>query len=476
MDLQIAKTLDQQKVELQPLMLEQLQRRLLGALLTPSSPGYDQARRIWNAMIDRRPAVIVQCTETEDVRQALLFARAHRLLTAVRGGGHSVAGTSVCDGGLMIDLSRMKAVTVDPARRIAHVQPGVTLSELDATTQAQALMTPLGINSTTGVAGLTLGGGFGWTSRAFGLTCDNLLSAEMVTVDGRVLRASNAENPELFWALRGGGGNFGVVTSFEFQLHPLGPQVAAGVIVHPAQNGRAVLQQYRDVVNAFPREVTSFVVSRRAPPLPFLAPEVHGQPVVIFAAIYAGAVEEGLRVMEPLRKIGAPIADVIGPMPFVQHQQLLDPLLGPGARNYWKSNNFHQVPDAVFEVMLHQAASAPSPMCELILGQLGGAIQQVPADATAYAQRDANFVLNVHSRWEDPGLDQACISWARDTFQQLAPYATGGVYVNFLSQDEGTRVQAAYGAHQQRLAVIKRQYDPENLLRLNQNIAPAPQA
>ena len=454
-------------------MLSPLREKLRGALCLPGDPGYEQARTIWNAMIDRHPGAVVRAAGAADVIAAVNFARERRLLLSIRGGGHNIAGNAVCEGGLMIDLSPMKSVRVDLGHRTARVEPGVTLGELDRETQAFGLATPLGINSTTGVAGLALGGGFGWTSRKLGLTADNLLSADVVTADGQLVHASEAENPDLFWAIRGGGGNFGVVTSFEFRLHPLGPVVLAGLVVHPLVNARELLSGYRRFVAGAPDELTCWAVLRKAPPLPFLPPEVHGTEIVVLAACYAGDVNRGLEAIAPLRALGKPFADVIGPTPFVGWQTALDPLLTPGARNYWKSHDLLELGDAAIEVMLDHAGRLPTPECEVLVASLGGAVNRVPADATAYPHREVQFVVNVHTRWRDSAQDGACIGWGRALFDALAPHATGGVYVNFMPDDEQERVRkGAYGANYERLARIKARYDPDNLFRLNQNISP----
>ena len=454
--------------------LDALRGQLRGALCYPGDPGYEQARTLWNAMIDRRPAAVVRAAGAADVMRAVNLAREHRLVLSVRGGGHNIAGNAVCEGGLMLDLSPMKSVRVDPSRRTARVEPGATLAEFDKEAQAFGLATPLGINSTTGVAGLTLGGGFGWLSRKFGLTVDNLLSADVVLAKGALVHASAEENPDLFWAIRGGGGNFGVVTSFEFRLHPVGPEVLAGLVVHPFSNARQLLQAYRRAAASAPDDLSCWVVMRKAPPLPFLPPEVHGKEVLVFAVCYMGAPEQGERAIAPIRALGKPIADVIGPAPFAAWQQAFDPLLAPGRRNYWKSHDFVELGDAAIDLMIASVGRLPSPECEVFIGQLGGAVNRVPATSTAYPHRDVNFVMNVHTRWGDASDDAACIGWARDLFDRMAPHATGGVYVNFMPEDEADRVrQGAYGPNYERLAALKARYDPDNLFRLNQNIRPA---
>ena len=451
-----------------------LRSELQGTLHFPGDPEYDRARTIWNAMIDRRPAAIFRAATPEDVVRAVNVARERGLLLSVRGGGHNIAGNAVCDGGLMLDLSRMKSVRVDPSSRTARVEPGVTLGELDQQAQASGLATPLGINSTTGVAGLTLGGGFGWLSRTLGLTIDNLLSADVVLASGELVRAAADENADLFWAIRGGGGNFGVVTSFEFRLHPLGPQVIAGLIVHPFSNARQVLQGYRRAAASAPDDLTCWVVMRKAPPLPFLPSVVHGKEVVVLATCYVGPPKDADRVLAPLRGLGQPIAEAVGPMPFVAWQQAFDPLLAPGQRNYWKSHDFVELDDGALDLMTEYVGRMPSPDCEVFIGQLGGATNRVPVTATAYPHRDVNFVMNVHTRWSDASQDAPCIGWARELFDRMAPHATGGVYVNFMPADEAGRVRGgAYGPNYERLATLKAKYDPGNLFRLNQNIAPA---
>ncbi len=332
---------------------------------------------------------------------------------------------------------------------------------------------PTGINSTTGIAGLTLGGGFGWVTRKFGLTIDNLVAAEVVTADGEMVRASETENPDLFWALRGGGGNFGVVTSFEFKLHKMGPEVLAGLVVHPFADAEAVLKQYREVVAGAPDELTCWTVMRKAPPLPFLPEEWHGKEVLILAMCYCGDLQAGEKATAALRSIGKPIADVVGPNPFAGWQQAFDPLLTPGARNYWKSHDLAKLADGAIDVLLAAVKSLPGAECEVFLAHVGGMADRVAPDATAFPQRNAHFVMNVHTRWRDAGDDRAFIAWARSLFDRMKPYAAGTAYVNFMPDDEGGRVESAYGGNYKRLASIKRRYDPQNLFRLNQNVKPA---
>lgn len=450
-----------------------LERELKGTVLTQGSPGYGEARTVWNAMIDRRPRLIVRCASAGDVIKSVQFATAHGLLIAVRGGGHNIAGNAICDDGLVIDLSQMKSVRVDPEARRARVEPGATLADLDRETQAFGLAVPTGINSTTGVAGLTLGGGFGWITRKFGLTIDNLLSAEVVTADGKLVRASAKENGDLFWALRGGGGNFGVVTAFEFELHPLGPTVLAGLVVHPLADAANILKDYRRIVKSAPDELTCWVVMRKAPPLPFLPAEWHGREILALAMCYAGDIKAGETAMAELRSLGKPIADVIGPTPFTGWQAAFDPLLTPGARNYWKSHDFVQLSDGAIELLIDASHNLPGPECEIFIAHVGGAAGRVPLEASAFPQRDAHFVMNVHTRWRESSMDEAYIGWARKLFAAAAPHASGTAYVNFMPGDEADRVEAAYGNNYRRLAGIKRRYDPANLFRMNQNVRPA---
>ena len=452
--------------------VEQFAAGLRGTVLAPGSDGYDASRTIWNAMIDRKPGLIVECAGAADVARAVRFARDHDLMVSVRSGGHNIAGSAVCDGGMMISLAGMKSIRVDPTARRAWVEPGNTLGDVDKETQAYALALPVGINSTTGIAGLTLGGGFGWLSRKHGLTIDSLISADVVTADGQLVRASAEENSDLFWGIRGGGGNFGIVTAFEFGLHPVGPEVLSGLIVHPISAAADVLRQYREFCATAPDEVTVWVVMRRAPPLPFLPPEVHGTEVLVLAALYAGPMADGEKALAPLRAIGKPIADVISPHPFTGFQAAFDPLLTPGARNYWKSHDFLALEDGLLDSLLEYVGTLPDPQCEIFIAHMGGATNRVPTDATAYRHRDAEFVMNVHGRWSDARHDARCIEWCRNLFETASPYATGGVYVNFMTEEEDGRVQAAYGASYQRLVELKRKYDPTNLFRLNQNIRP----
>ena len=466
-------TLDHDVRQLRPSDLAAFAPQIRGGTLGSADAAYDEARRVWNGTIDRRPALIARCTNEADVQAAVRFAAAHRILLSVRGGGHHIAGNAVAEGGLTIDLSGMRAISIDVDKSVARVGPGALLSDLDREAQAHGLATPLGINSTTGVAGLTLGGGFGWLSRRHGMTIDNLLSATVVTADGNVRTASARSEPDLFWALRGGGGNFGVVTSFEFQLHPVGPELYAGLVVYPFAQARQVLRAWRDFNATSPDELSVWAVLRKAPPLPFLPASVHGSEVVILPLVFCGSVEAGQRAAAPVLQFGTPVGSALGPTPYTGFQAAFDSLLTPGGRNYWKSNNFRALSDAALDVVIASASRLPGPECEVFLAQVGGAMERVDASATAFVGRDARYIMNVHGRWADPRDDERVRAWARRAFQDAAPHATGSGYVNFLTEDEAERVATSYGSNYPRLQAVKRRFDPGNLFRMNLNIAPA---
>ncbi len=457
---------------LQATRIGELRDRSNGEVLLPDDAEYDTARRVWNGAIDKRPAVILRCADVSDVVRGVTFAKESGLPLSVRGGGHNIAGSAVCDGGIVVDLSKMRSVAVDPDRRRVTVEGGATLADVDAATQAHGLATPVGINSTTGIAGLTLGGGFGWLSRKHGMTVDNLESAEVVTAAGELIYASATEHPDLFWALRGGSGNFGVVTRFEFRLHSVGPDLLSGLIVYPALQTKSVLRRYRDFLETAPDELAVWVVLRKAPPLPFLAPAVHGQEIVALAFLYAGDPKRGETLIGPVRRLGTPVGEGVGVQPYVSWQQAFDPLLTHGARNYWKSHNLLTLDEGLLDAIATYVEALPSPHCEIFIAALGGATTRPSAKSTAYAHRATRFVMNVHGRWEDPNDDERCVRWARDFFAASAPYASDGVYVNFMTADEGDRVRAAYGSNYDRLVKIKRKYDPTNLFHVNQNIQP----
>jgi FAD/FMN-containing dehydrogenase len=450
-----------------------------GALITHGDADYDTARAVWNGVVDRRPTLIARCTGTADVVAAVRFAREHDLQVAVRGGGHNVAGTAVCDDGLVIDLTPMRGVLVDPASRTAWAQGGALWGDVDHETQAHDLATTGGIVSHTGVAGLTLGGGIGFLMRKFGLAVDNLLAAEVVTAYGNVVRASIDEHPDLFWALRGGGGNFGVVTSFRFGLHPLGPTVLAGPVCWAADDTTDVLRFYRDFVADAPDEFGSVVRLGTVPPLPVIPDELHWRPAVMIACCYAGAVEAGERVLEPLRRFGRPLVDLLGPKPYLDFQGGLDSTVPHGWHYYWKGTTLPSLTDDAIQVIGEHAYAARSPRSYAAIFHLGGAVARVPSDATAYAGRDVGHHMSIDGVWlpdESAGHAVGETRWARRFFEALQPHRAGSVYVNFLdADDDSARVREAYGDQTyRRLAEVKARYDPDNVFRHNKNIPTEP--
>jgi hypothetical protein len=448
--------------------VQDFKANLRGTLVQPADPDYDRARKVWNAMIDKRPALIARCAGAADVMQSVNFARAHSLLLAVRGGGHNVGGNAVCDGGLTIDLSPMKSVRVDPARRIARADAGLTWREFDGETQAFGLATTGGQISATGIAGLTLGGGWGYLARRYGLSCDNLESVDIVTADGQLLTASAAENADLFFGVHGGGGNFGVVTSFEYRLHPVST-VLAGIIAYPFQKTRDVLKLFRELTSAAPDELASGVVLISLP---------DGTPVAGIVLCYSGPPSEGERLLKPLRAFGPPLIDQIGPIPYTAAQQLIDGFYPSGLQNYWKSSFLKEISDQAIDTMVDFCSKRPSPMCHgLIEHQLGGAVTRADRDSTAFAHRDVEFSFMALGVCATAAEIEKCAQWAREFWGAMQPSSTGTVYVNYLGReaDEGPdRIKAAYGPEKYaRLVALKNRYDPSNLFRLNQNIKPS---
>ncbi len=443
-----------------------------GELIQPGDPTYDEHRKVWNGSIDRSPAVIVRCASARDVVGAVGLARESGLQTAVRGGGHSFPGLSTCDDGIVIDLRGMKEIEVDPEARTARVEAGVLLGELDGATQEHGLAVPAGIVTHTGLAGLTLGGGIGWLQRKYGLTIDQLLSATMVTAGGDVVRASETENPDLFWGLRGGGGNFGVVTDFEFRLNPLGPTVLAGPIFWLMEESPEVLRFYRDWIAEAPDELMTIVVHRKAPPVDFVPPELHGRLVVAVVCCWAGDLEEGEKVIRPLREFGSPVLDLCAPKPFVEHQAMFDPSFPHGRWYYMRSCDVAELTDEVIDITVEHSMRIRSPLTSFPIWQLGGAIRQIDHDDTAFNGRAVGHTFNVTCSTEnEEGFEQER-AWAREFWSALEPFHTS-VYVNFLMDEGQDRVRDAYGPEKyERLRALKRQYDPENLFRLNQNIPP----
>lgn len=452
--------------------IENFSAALRGRLVTDKDSDYDDVRSIWNGMIDRRPDLIAQCSGTADVVTCIKFATDTAVPFSVRSGGHNIAGSSIRDNGLMIDLSTMNSVFVDSKNRIAYVEPGADLGDVDHETQLYGLATPLGINSTTGIAGLTLGGGFGWLSRKYGMTVDNLIAAQVVTANGESIRVSKDEHADLFWAIRGGGGNFGIVTRFEFQLHPVGPQVFSGLIVLPFDTAKSTLQKYRDHTADLPDELSIWAVIRKAPPLPFLEEKYHGKEVVVMAFMYVGDEKSGEKLINPLRSFAKPYGEFVGMMPYKDWQQIFDPLLTPGVRNYWKSHNFDTLSDAAIDIVVEYASKIPAAPSEIFIAQMGGYTGRQALDKTAYVHRKANYIMNVHARWDSSDDDALCIGWARAFFNSATPHAMGGAYVNFMTEEEDERVPSAYGKNYARLTEIKEKYDPKNIFNLNQNIKP----
>ena len=443
-----------------------------GELLRPDTAGFDSARRVWNGMVDRRPALIARCAGVADVQAALGFAREHDLVLAVRGGGHNVAGNAVCDDGLVLDLSSLKGIQVDPGRRWARAEPGVVLGELDRRTQAFGLATPTGNVSMTGIAGLTLGGGLGWIARKHGAGCDNLTSADVVTADGELIKASGDENVDLFWGLRGGGGNFGVVTSFEYRLHPVGPEVLAGAVVHSFDRAREVLRFFAEFVAAAPDDLSVTASIFTAAPGSPLPAELYGQTVLALALCYAGDLDEGARALRPLRAFGRPLADLVAPMPYTQLQSGSDAAYPPGLHYYWKSHYITELTDEVIDAVIEHGQRIPSPLCSFYFQHLEGSIGQVGESETAFGHRHAAFDFAILTAGRGPEETDSNITWTRELWTAVQPFATG-VYVNNLGGEGEDRVRAAYApATYERLVALKNRYDPTNLFQLNQNIRP----
>jgi FAD/FMN-containing dehydrogenase len=461
---------------LSALAIEELRAGMPGEILGPGDARYDEARAVWNGFIDRRPAAIVRPTDAPGVAAAVCFASHHGLPLAVKGGGHNSAGTGVCDGGVVVDLSGMRRVTVDPQARTVRVQGGALLADIDRETTRHGLAVSGGIVSHTGIGGLTLGGGFGWISRRHGYTVDNLLAAEVVTADGHVVRASDRERADLFWGLRGGGGNFGVVTEFQFRATPIGAEVFSGILVKRADDLPRYMAFQRDYVRQLPDETTVWMVVRRAPPLPFLPASVHGQLVLIVPFVHLGDRARGEALIEPLRQASPSHGEMIGMHAWTMWQSLFDPLVAHGARNYWKSHHLLDLSDGLIDCALDAASRLPTDECEIFLTHMEGAPSRVPEEATAVGHRTPPFSMNIHTRWRQATDDARCLNWVRDFHAATKPFARG-VYVNFISDEGEDRVRDAYAPQVlSRLVQVKTAWDPDNLFRVNQNIRPSTRA
>jgi FAD/FMN-containing dehydrogenase len=452
-----------------------LRETVRGPVLTPSDPGYDEARSIWNALIDRRPALIVQCSGAADVVDAVNFAREQALVLSIKGGGHNVAGNAVNDGGIVIDLSQMRGVHVDPESATVRVQGGATLGDVDRETQLFGLAVPFGVVSETGVAGLTLHGGAGHLRRKYGLSIDNLLSVDIVTADGQFRRASATENEDLFWAVRGAGSNFGVVTSFEFQAHPVGPMVMVGAIFYPFADAARILPAWRDFMAAAPEELSSLAICWSLPPAEPFPPELHGTPVVAVAAAYCGPVDEGERIVQPLRELAEPVVDASGPWPWLGLQSGFDAIFPKGELRYWKSRALAELSDEAIGEIVELAGRRPAPLTDIVIWHHGGAMSRVDETETAYGGRDAQFLVTAEANWTDPAQNDEAIAWAREVWDAMERFSTGGVYLNFpgFGEEKEALAQAGYGENYERLRALKAEYDPENLFRMNINIPPA---
>jgi FAD/FMN-containing dehydrogenase len=450
--------------------LRDLESRLRGDLIQPGDRDYEQARQIYNAMHDRRPALIVRAAGAADAGAAVRFAREHRLPLAVRGGGHGVAGFATCDDGLILDLGAMRAVAVDPKRRLARAGGGCTWGELNEATHAHGLATTGGVVSTTGIAGLTLGGGIGMLNRSCGLSCDNLVSAEVVTADGELVSCSESSNDDLFWALRGGGGNFGVATSFEYRLHPVA-EVLGGVVMFPLE--RDVIRGFRDLMAGAPDGLGALLGLTLAPPAPFVPEEWHAKPIAAVIVCWSGATDEGEELLRPLADWAPVVARQVGPMPYPAINTLFDELLPPGLRHYWRARFVRDVPEKAIEIHLEHGARVPTVESGAFFFPMDGAVQRVAPDATAFAYRDSAFAVGIFGTWPDPADDEPNTAWVRDYSDALRPYSEATGYVNFLPRDDPEGAAAAYGRNERRLVEIKRRHDPENVFRLNQNVDPS---
>jgi FAD/FMN-containing dehydrogenase len=466
--------MDGREIDLQQEAVDSFKKRLRGPVIAPGEAGYAESRAVWNSMIDKKPALVVRCLGTADVIACVQFAREHRLLLCIKGGGHNIAGLATADDALMLDMSLMRGVWVDPQRRVAHAQAGCLLGDVDRETQVHGLAAVLGFVSLTGITGLTLGGGFGYLTRRWGWTSDTVVGVELVTADARLVRASSDENADLFWGLRGGGGNFGVVTGIDYEVHPVGPEVVGGVVAWPAAAAPAVLELYRTLAAKAPPELTLVALMRPAPPAPWLPKDMHGKPIVALLACYSGNPAEGEKLVAPIKSFGTPIGDVLVRRPYEQMQSLLDATQPKGRRYYWKSEYLSSIEPALCEKVIAHAARIPSPHSAVVLFQIEGALNRLEQGHSPVGNRDARYVLNVAGSWEQAAEDRANIDWVRGAWNDMKSFSTGGTYVNFLTEDEGPeRIAAALGKGRRRLAEVKAKWDPQNVFRTNRNIKPA---
>jgi len=469
-----AKTMEGREIDLQQATIDNLRMRLKGPVFVPGEVGYDESRTVWNAMIDRNPAVVVRCLGVADVITCVQFAREHNLLICIKGGGHNIAGLATADGAMMLDMSLMHGVWVDTQRKVAHAQVGCLLGDVDRETQVHGLAAVLGFVSLTGITGLTTGGGFGYLTRRWGWASDNVVGMDVVTADARFVRASSEENEDLFWGLRGGGGNFGVVTGIDYTLYPVGPEIVGGLVAWPASEAPDILDLYRSLVEKAPPELTLVVLMRPAPPAPWLSKDMHGKPIIAILACYSGDPAQGEKAVAPIKSFGKPIGDVLVRRPYVQMQSLLDATQPKGRRYYWKSEYLSRVEPALYEKLIEHAAKIPSPHSAVILFQLEGALNRLKEDHSPVGNRDARFVLNLAGSWEQAEDDKVNIEWAREAWTDMKRFSTGGTYINFLTEDEGPdRIEAALSNGLQRLAEVKAKWDPGNVFRTNRNIKPA---
>ncbi len=453
--------------------VEDLRTRFRGSLLLPGDPGYEDSRTVWNAMIDRRPVLVARCLGVGDVIAAVNFAREHGIALTIKGGGHNISGLAVADGAIMLDMSSMRGVMVDADARIARVQAGCLLGDVDRETQVHGLAAVLGFVSNTGIAGLTLGGGFGYLTRQYGWTCDNVRAIELVTANGSLVRASEQENPDLFWGLRGGGGNFGVATRFDYDLYPVGPEIIGGAVAWPGEAAPDVLEMYRTVAAGAPPELSLVAVLRLAPPAPWLPQEFHGKLIVAIFACHTGSIAAGEKLVAPIKAFGKPIGDVLQRRTYISQQSILDATQPKGRRYYWKSEYLPAVEPGLLRKCVEYAEQLKSPHSAVVLFPLGGALNQAATDLSPVGNRDAEYVLNVTASWESAGDDAANVGWARAAWEDMRGYSTGGTYINFLTEEEvGDRIRDAYGGHYERLVQVKTTWDPENFFRVNKNLVP----